>query len=346
MILNAYAVLDVFLAFLRLGTGVSVVLLGGWTLMARRTAATPEVRKALEDRCYLLFLLALLLLALNVASWPLLYLMLESYVPQWPGVMCIYGVTRIGTGSLGTAAYLPGLLTTLQALKPALVFITGAWFVLYRLNRRTRMGALVGRVVGVLVLLGLVAVADASVDLAYVAIPKQEEFLSIGCCSVANPGPSSARLEPRALVADSSRPPLSVAYYAVHLALALTLWPTTRPWRSPLSLGWLGPLLLLAVISWPVAWVFLIEIAAPALLHLPYHHCAYDLIGRVPESMLAVAMFIGGSFCIGWGGVAAWLADTTETRPFLQEEVQTLLYLGLLGYAGSLTMMSVELALA
>ena len=74
---------------------------------AGRLAATPDNRDAVETRSYLVFLVTILLVGLSVFSWPLLYLLLQSYVPEWPGVMCIYGVTRIGTGSLGVSRWLP-----------------------------------------------------------------------------------------------------------------------------------------------------------------------------------------------------------------------------------------------
>src|SRR5205823_540731 len=87
MILNTYAVLDAFLSLLRLGLGLLVLGLGLSVWVAwLRSAPGGENRKALEDRCYLLFLLAGLLLALNVVSWPIMYLLLQSYVPEWPGV--------------------------------------------------------------------------------------------------------------------------------------------------------------------------------------------------------------------------------------------------------------------
>src|SRR5205823_3152370 len=103
-------------------------------------------------------------------------------VPEWPGVMCIYGVTRVGAGSAGISRFLPGLIATLQALKPLLVFGSGAWFVLYLLNRRTRTGPLLGRVFLALVACGVLTVADAGVELAYLFIPKKEEVLATGCC--------------------------------------------------------------------------------------------------------------------------------------------------------------------
>src|SRR5689334_1488425 len=112
MILNANAVLDAFVGLLRLGLGLLVLALGiaAWRTWRGR-ADVPEERKALEDRCYLLFLMGGFLLCLNVAAWPIFYLLLQSYVPEWPGVMCIYGVTRIGSGSLGASRFLPPLVT-------------------------------------------------------------------------------------------------------------------------------------------------------------------------------------------------------------------------------------------
>src|SRR6266567_550145 len=190
MILNAYAVLDAFVALLRLPLGLLVVGLGAgaWRRYRRlprvlANAATPGEREALEDRNYLLSLLALLLVGLNLASWPLLYLLLQSYVPEWPGLMCIYGVTRVGAGSEGASRFLPGLLAALQGLKPLVVFGSGAWLVLYLLNRRTRTAPLLGRVFLALVACGALTAADAAAELAYLGIPKKEESLSTGCCT-------------------------------------------------------------------------------------------------------------------------------------------------------------------
>jgi hypothetical protein len=184
MILNAYAVLDGGLSLLRLA--LSLLVLALWFSAARawaRRAADPEGRKEVEDRSCLLFMLGGLLVALNVLSWPQLYLLLQSYVPEWPGVMCIYGVTRIGAGSIGPARFLPPLLAALQAMKPALVFLSGAWFVLYLVNRGTRTAPLTGRVLFALLAATALAAADAGSEIAYLAIPKKEESPPGGCCT-------------------------------------------------------------------------------------------------------------------------------------------------------------------
>ena len=95
----------------------------------------------------------------------------------------------------------------------------------------------------------------------------------------------------------------------------------------------------------PLSAVFLIDVAAPALLNLPHHHCPYDLIPRAPESVLGVLSFAGGTFAVGWACVAAWFANCPETRPFLHEQIRKVLTVGLFGYLGSLLMTIVELAL-
>ncbi len=225
MILNAYAVLDAAVSLLRLGLGLLVVVLWVFAWLAwRRRGAGPERRQAAEDRCYLLFMLGGLLLALNVLSWPLLYLLLQSYVPEWPDVMCIYGVTQIGVGSIGPARFLPPLLAALQAMKPALVFLSGAWFVLYLVNRGTRTAPLTGRVLFVLLAASALAVADAASEVAYLVIPKKEEFPEGGCCAgVFDAAGGASRFLPPALSGADSGPWLYGGYYTINGLMVVAL---------------------------------------------------------------------------------------------------------------------------
>jgi hypothetical protein len=346
MILNAYAVLDGFVSLLRLGLGLLVLALwlAGWRGWRRR-AADPERRKDVEDRCYLLFMLGGLLVVLNVLSWPLLYLLLQSYVPEWPGVMCIYGVTKIGSGAVGPARFLPPLLTALQLMKPALVFLCGSWFALYLVNRASQTAPLTGRVLLVLLAAGLVAAADAASEIAYLVIPKKEEPAYEGCCTEAFDAESAAsRFAPPALTGPDAGPRLYATYYLVNAGMALALGFAGRLRR--LSAAWLAPLLLGAALSTAVNAVFLIDAAAPRLLHLPYHHCPYDLAPKAPESLVAIALFLGGAFCVGWACIGSWLGGGAESRTFQSDIVRRLLRLAFVGYLGSMVMLSVELALA
>jgi hypothetical protein len=346
MIVNAYAVLDGFLSVLRLSVGLSLLVLGftAWRMWMTGELAL-EDRKKLEDRSYLVFLMAGLLLGLNAVSWLLFYLLLKSYVPQWPGVMCIYGVTRIGTGSIGPSRFLPGLVSALQISKPALVFLSGAWFVLYLLNRATRTAPLTGRVLGLVLATALLGVADAAAEGAYLVIPKHEEFLASGCCTDAlDVKAQGTRLLSPIPEEEQSDLWLYAAYYSSNMAMVLLLGWSARGDRL-VPTRWLVPLLLGAALCLSTNAVFFVEVAAPHLLHLPYHRCPYCPM-EAPETLVASLLFLLGTFSVGWACLAAWLGQSDESLPLLPATVARLLRFGCCAYLGSLVMMSLELALA
>jgi hypothetical protein len=341
MILNAYAVLDGFLALLRLGLGLTLLLTAIFALCARPSF---ERRDALEARYYLLFLLAIVLLVLNVVSWPLFYLLLQSYVAEWPGVMCIYGVTQIGRGSVGISRYLPGLVQFVQACKPVLVLASGLWFVLYLLNRRTSTAPLTRRVLLILVVVGALGVADAAAEAAYLAIPKREETLAVGCCTGAFDGADRlSRFMPHAIFGERYRLWLHAGYYIINLSMMILLYARLNFFRDVQSGTALSFVLML--VSVVVSALFLIEFAAPALLRLPNHHCPYDLVSRAPEGVVIVGLFVLGTFAVGWASLATWFGSHAETETLLPRMVFKLLRLGLIGYVASALMMSVALFL-
>ena len=346
MILNAYAVLDLALSAARLLLALLIVALAVRAWRYRRSPPALDARQAVEDRTYLLSLLGLLLLALNVLAWPLFYLLLASYVAQWPGVMCIYGVTRIGSGTSGATRFLPDLLTALEVGKPVLLFAGGAWLVLYLANRATQTAPLAQRVLAALIVLSVAGGADAACESAYLLIPKRAPSLSAGCCTTAFDDPATAGwflADPVLSAAD--RPELTTGYIALNGAMVLALtaaltWPRLRR-RAALALLLIAALPVLAVSA-----AFLVDVVAPCVLHLPYHHCPYDLIPMVPETVLAVALFWWGTCCVGWAYVAARWGDSAESRPWLSQSLPVLLRLARFGYLASLVMIAVELAVA
>lgn len=339
MILNSFAVLDCSVAALRLIAGLFALWLG---LLAWRASRTPgaEEQTSREDRYYLLSWIALTVLALNIVSWPLLYLLLRSYIPEWPGVMCIYGVTQIGQDSIGPARFLPGLIWTLQWFKPLLIFFTGSWFALYLLNRGTHCGVLTSRVLLAVSLCGAITVADASIELAYLVIPKKEEALSSGCCAAP---PAEGKGEASG---DSSVSPrvLDAGFFCGCLAMS-----TALAWCSQRARFSRGLLLGLAVAASATFWVgrtFLTEVAAPEVLHLPYHHCSYDLIEGASETMLGIAFFVWGTLCVGWACVAGCLGRAQETVAALPYLLSRISAIGCYCYASAAVMAALELVLA
>jgi hypothetical protein len=348
VILNAYAVLAAFVSVLSFLLGLLLMVFGlaAWRQCGRDPS--PEGRKHLEDRGALLFLSAFALVGLNLISWPLLYLLLQSYVPQMKQlgqpVMCIYGVTQFGKDSFGPARFLPELLRTLQLTKPLLVFCGGAWFVLHLVNRRSQTAPILRRVLVAAVILGALAEVDAAAEAAYLVIPKREDEPAVGCCGGVFDDPDHG-LQATGLVGERAEPMLWPAYYGITAALALGVlaaaWP---PGERPRS-GCLGVLLAGAVIAVPVTGLFLIDIAAPRLMHRPWHHCPYELITRVPEAVLAVALFLWGTFSIGWACVADWAGRSPETRLLVAAQVRRLLWTAFFCYVASCLMLSVALAL-
>src|SRR5207248_823731 len=114
------------------------------------------------------------------------------------------------------------------------------------------------------------------------------------CCAEAFDETSSSRFAPAALSEEKYRPWVYAAYYGINGAMVLALMAAR--WARGLRNSWLALLALGAALAVPVAAVFLIDIAAPILLHLPYHHCPYDLVPQVPEAIVAVALFLCGTF--------------------------------------------------
>src|SRR5262245_10229176 len=315
MILNTYAVLTVFIALVRLLLGVVLLGMALVAWRGRPFSASAEGREVLEDRTYLVFLLTLLLLALNLLSWPLLYLLLQSYVPEWSGVMCIYGVTQIGAGSQDSSRFLPQLLALLQWTKPALVFVGGVWFVTYLVNRRTQTAPLLPRLFLILCAVGALATADSLAELAYVVIPKKEALPTGGCCTTAFDDRGAVWFLPHTLQTDAARVWLYVGYYAANFMLMLLVGLAARRARS-LSRRRMILLFAAGVITLGVSGSFLVEVAAPVLLHLPFHHCPYDLIPTVPETIVAIALHILAFFSLGWAALLPLLGRDPETAPF------------------------------
>ena len=329
MILNGYAVLAVFLALIQLTLGVIVLRLGVVALK-RRAAPAPGTEAAADSRLALLVLLSGVLVGVAALAWPLLYLLLDSYVPQWAGVMCIQGVTRIGTGSLGAAGWLPTLIDVLEVTKPLLVFATGAWLVLHLVDRKTRTSPLHGRVLALVVVAGCLAAIDAAAQLAYVGIPKKEQFLAQGCCTVGPGAVSSTAGEP-------TSPWVPVTFYVFLVAVLAAAWRADVAARRGLAeTRTRTAILLLGVLaSIPVGVAFLHDIASPAFLGKPGHRCVYCLISSSPLGVAAVSLYLVGILATAWACVARALGAHEETRPFLSAPTSALTRAGILGYAAA-----------
>src|SRR5262249_46969164 len=155
----------------------------------------------------------------------------------------------------------------------------------------------------------------------------KEVFPPAGCCTVAF-DEGVARFLPQGIW-GAGRSGLYAACYGSSAVLILALFAATRRGHAPPGPRGLALLLLRGVVALAAFGVFLIDVAAPVLLRLPYHHCPYDLIPQVPEAVAAVTLFLGGCFFLGWACVARWFGHSPETEPFLPGAVRGLLRLSL-----------------
>ncbi|MGH7192870.1 MAG: hypothetical protein ACREJM_04950, partial [Candidatus Saccharimonadales bacterium] len=228
----------------------------------------------------------------------------------------------------------------IQGAKPLVAFAAGAALVLYRLYRRAGASELAPRVLGALLVVALLGTAANAAELMYLSVPKRDLPVESGCCS-------AAAADNNDLAAPASQEHwLAPAYYACHLCLAFLLWPRALPQSKLISTKRLVALLVLALVTLAVAGRFVIDIAAPKLLHLPYHHCIYDLVADVPESGVALGLLLWGTFCVGWACVAGWLGQSAGAARLVAVESSHWQSWGALAYLGTAAMFSVELWLA
>lgn len=341
MILNAFAVLDAFVALLRLVLALGILgLLASGRLRTRLSSFAESERT--ENRNYLVFVLSLLLLSFHAIAWPLQYAVLQSYVPQWPGVMCIYGVLRVGTGSEGAAGWLPHLLAVLQWTKPLAVFLGGGWIVLYLVNRQTVQGSHTARLLSILSAFVALTACDALVEGAYLAIPKRENVLEAGCCSVAiGSQPSGTDGTDPWNANEVPQSWLMAAFFLWNGGIALSVAYQYLTARGQSWSFQLPQLLAAAAISPLISGIFLTHAASPRILGLPFHHCPYELLVRAPESILGIGAFGLGLFALGW---AVLLGDGRQTS--IAQARDRLRFLSFFGYSTSMTLFATELVLS
>ncbi|HHT9123680.1 MAG TPA: hypothetical protein ACFYEF_12490, partial [Candidatus Wunengus sp. YC63] len=127
MIVNIYTLIMLFVAIFSLSLGGFLFLLTIRTLLSFKTTVPLEDKSKFERKGYLVFLLACVTLSVRMIVWPWFYFMLQSFVSEIPGAMCMFGVTQI----------FPSTVTFLQIIKPISFFIMGGWLLCYYIDKST-----------------------------------------------------------------------------------------------------------------------------------------------------------------------------------------------------------------
>lgn len=339
MILNVFTIIQIFISSL------SFILMAWAGLLALNLAvrlkrsSTPEDRALIEDRSHLAVLVAVVVLGIRLFNWPLYYATLQSFVPDIEGAMCIFGVTQVQRTLTGIS----------ELLKPVSFFVIGGWLALHFLDQQTRTSALMGRKLLVLSVTAFVVVLDSSLDIAQMLTISPDRIVSC-CTTVTDVLDRPTRQVPQSAVGPHYSSFLEIGYYAANILMILLLGVLhvrmnsegLRPWRRLV----LAFVCLLALFNAVLFLLAQIEVHAPRIMNLPFHHCLYCLWQYVPDTILMYAFFIVATSATGWAFLLDMLGRSEESMDALNRYIRRLYGFASVCYAASLIMNSVHLVTA
>ena len=340
MIVNIYTIIMLFVAILSLSMGGFLFLLTIRTLISFETTIPLEDKSKFEQKGYLVFLLACVTLSIRMIVWPWFYFMLQSFVSEVPGAMCMFGVTQI----------LPSTVTFLQIIKPISFFIMGGWLLCYYVDKSTSTAPLARKNLVFLLIVCGVLLADGIADIYYVI--RMKPLMTISCCATFFDVPlRPSAMIPQAIFGGNFQKILFFVYYLTNIILiALLFTSMSKKWVSLASLP--RKIILYSqgvfgIINIPVVIYTYIENIAPKLMQLPYHHCIYCFVGNglVPDAPIMLGLFVIGTFAIGWMCILRLLCKDTEAQSITEKLIIKVNTLSAFCLLASVIMVTVHLIL-
>jgi hypothetical protein len=339
MIVNPWSVSALTIDLLSTCLAVATVVQTGrllFTMQAGKELTGQGVTSS-EDKMYLAFWMGAVLLGIRFLAWPLFYLVLHSFIPEIEGAMCIFGTRNM----------LPILTRFIELLKPLLFFFGLVWIMLFRLERFatwTGKGRKAGGIVCALLLLCSLAALVDSIGSAALWMRSSSE-LSVSCCTTVTDIPSRFTVwMPVSLFGPAYEQPLWYLFFALNMVTACLLifaWKRIEQVHSPLLL--LSLTAMVAFANCVLTVIAYIEVVAPRLMRLPFHHCIYCMVQNVVDASIFVALFILGT-CAAIATVPVWLLGRSWAKPkALFLAVRNLLMVGFLCLSGSVLMISIHL---
>lgn len=309
MILNIYTIIMFFIAII---TGMLAVPLGifAFKIYKKRAGALfDEEKTVIENRSYLLMLMATVILFVKLLTWPFLYVSLQSYIPGIQGAMCIFGVTQNQ----------PALSAVVQIFKPVTFFIIGAWLLLNRLDRETETSPLFRKKFLFLSMVSVFVLADSVLDFFYLTGFDIKVFVS--CCTTFFDLPDrGAAGMAVSLLGEGYGRYLLPLYYILGIAFVVAQIILYRRLKRDLNLAaMLTAGVVIAFINAVVTVFAMFEVIAPKVMKLPLHHCIYCMWQYEPLSIIMTALFIIGTFMPGWALILYNSGTHEETMHLLKE---------------------------
>lgn len=335
MIVNPYSTTALTLDLL--STGLATVTLWQTASLLLKGGERDDKVESLtrrEDRLYLVFWLGAVFLLLRLLLWPFFYLVLQSFVPEVEGTMCIFGVRNL----------LPRLTKGLELIKPLLFFLGLVWLILFRLERFARKGP-GGRSMLVLLLICALIGLVESAGSAVLWIRASAE-LAVSCCTTITDIPTRFTVwVPLALLGPQYTLPLWYIYFGLNTVVSLAAIRVWSLLQSGKEIGKIAlPLLaVVALVNGVISTLAFIEVIAPRLMEMPFHHCIYCLVETLLDAPLILALFILGTFLLMAAAPVSRFASAWATPSALRRTLNSLLLYGALFLIGSMVMVGVHL---
>lgn len=335
MIINAFTIILLFFAVISIVLGAVTLIATSLIVSRWKMDMTNERRTMLEKKAYLALILAVVLLGIRMINWPIFYITLGSYIPDITGAMCIYGVTQVA----------PAIIKPMEFLKPVVFFLIGLWLIIYIVDKSAKTYPLMRRKLFFLFIVSIFAIADSIGDIA-VAFSMDANTV-VSCCTVVfDIADRPSAMIPQSILGPVYKNLILPLYYISNLVLigymagiyGLGRLKVEDKRRLFLSIG-----VFLAVLNVITVLLAVIEVIAPRLLNLPYHHDPYDLLTEMPDAGIFFALFILGIFSTGWAFGIDMIARHDETKGLLSGYVMKTYWFGIVCLLGSLLMISIHL---
>jgi hypothetical protein len=339
MILNVFSITESFIGLISLILMAWAGLLSLTLALRWKRASTVEQRSEVEKRTHLVLLVAVVVLGIRLLNWPIFYATLRSFVSDIDGAMCIFGVTQVKRVLTGIS----------EIIKPIAFFLIGAWLLIHILDQKTQTSPLMGRKLLFLSATAVVVVAESLLDV--VLMLKIAPGTLVSCCTtVTDILDRPTRVVPQSTLGPGYASILGYGYYVSNillvLILGLSMWrlrPKSYPsWQRPA----LGLIFLFAILNGALFVLTQIEVHAPKIMGLPFHHCLYCLWQYVPDTVLMYLFFALGTFAVGWAFLLDLMGRTGETKDLLYKNLRMLYGFSIFCFAASMVMTTVHLVAA